>query len=102
MRHPLRRQDRLRPRDLEVRLHPRAPKVSCDRLRSWPQAQMPLPRRRPRADRPQALRLHLRRGPAIRLTMRAARRLLHLRQGADRLRRHRRRRRISASLAGTM
>jgi hypothetical protein len=56
----------------------------------------------PLADRMQALRLHLRRGPAIRLTMRAARRLLHLRQGADRLRRHRRRRRISASLAGTM
>lgn len=100
MRHPLRRQDRLRPRDLE-RLRPQGPKVSCDHLRHRLQAQTPVPRG-PLADRTQALRLNLRRGPAIRLTMRAARRLLHLRQGADRLRRHRRRRRISASLAGTM
>jgi hypothetical protein len=102
MRHPLRRQDRLRPRDLE-RLRPQVPRVSFERLRHRLQAQMPVPRR-PLADRMQALRLHLRRGPAIRLTMRSARRLLHLRQGADSLglRRHRRRRRISASLAVTI
>jgi hypothetical protein len=92
----------MRRRDLE-RLRPQVPRVSFDRLRHRLQAQTTVPRR-PLADRMQALRLQLRRGPAIRLTMRAARRLLHLRQGADSLRlcRHRRRRRISASLAGTM
>jgi hypothetical protein len=100
MRHPLRRQDRLRARDLE-RLRPQVPRVSFDRLRHRLQAQTPVPRR-PLADRMQALRLHIRWSPAIRLTMRAARRLLHVRQGADsvrfRLRLRRRRRRISASL----
>jgi hypothetical protein len=37
MRHPLRRQDRLRPRDLE-RLRPQVPRVSFDRLRHRLQA----------------------------------------------------------------
>jgi hypothetical protein len=60
----LRRQDKLRRRDLEERLRHQASKVSCDRRLPRPQAQMPLPRRRPRADRTQAL-LHLRLGPAI-------------------------------------
>ena len=81
---------------------PRPRKVSCDRLRPRPQAQMPLPLRRPRADRMQAPRLHLRLGRAIRPTMRAVLRLLHPGRGADRLRRHRRRRRISGSLVATL
>jgi hypothetical protein len=101
MRHPLRRQDNSWRRDLGECLRPQVHRVSFDRLRHRLQAQTPVPRRH-LADRTQALSLHLRRGPAIRLTMRAVLRLLHLRQGADRGRRHRRRRRISASLAGTM
>ena len=101
MRHPLRRQDNSWRRDLGECLRPQVLRVSFDRLRHRLQAQTPVPRR-PLADRTQVLRLHLRRGPAIRLTMRAVLRLLHPRQGADLLRRRqRRRRRISGSLVAT-
>ena len=101
MRHPLRRQDKLLRQDLEERLRPRPPWINCEHLSPRPRAQPLVPRRRPRPDRVQAPRLHLRLGPAIKPTMRAVRRLLHPGRGADHLRRHRHRRRISGSLVAT-